>query len=117
MSNIIKVKKAEVKPIIEVSFPEYKGRTFKVKLSEFVTFYNTNWDGGSRNQYVAVSMAKGKGQPMPVSAPWANLVEGKRMEIPFGVVVVEHSHYCGKDVGITIHAHPSMASSMIASGK
>ena len=38
-------------------------------------------------------------------APWVNPIEGKRVEVPEGVAVVEHSIFCGKDCGITIYVN------------
>lgn len=106
--STVKVKKSQIKPILEATFPEYRGRTFKISFTTHVTFYNTNWGGGSRNEYKAVRI-DGKIADIPVLAPWNNPIEGKRVELPADVLVVEHSMFCGTDCGITIHSHPCNA--------
>jgi len=103
-----KVRKAQVKPLVEASFPKYRGRTFKVEFTETVTFWDTNWSGGSRNSYRAVRMTDGAVSSLPRNfAPWSNPVEGKEVEIPEDVVVVCHTIFCGKDLGLRFYAHPS----------
>ena len=107
MVEQIKVRKAQVKPIVEVTFPDYKGRKFRVQFTDTVTFHDTNWGGGSRNYYQAVKMDEGKAGAMPNFSPWDNPLEGKKVELPENVVVVEHSIFCGKDMGLRFYAHPS----------
>jgi len=46
-------------------------------------------------------------------APWNNPVEGKEFEIPVGVVVVEHSMFCGKDMGLTFYIRAENASKLL----
>ena len=106
MTVTIKVKKSQVKPILAATFPGYKGRTITVEFKPTVTFWNTNWSGGSKNSYVAVS-SDGRSAKLNVPAPWVNIAEGQTVELPQYALIVEHSHFCGKDVGITIYAHPA----------
>lgn len=105
--NTVKVSKKQIKPILDVTFPDYTGRKFTVKFVERVTFWNTNWDGGSKNDYMAVKMTTGQVGQLPTFAPWVNPVEGQSIELTEDLVVVEHTFYCGQDLGITIYAHPS----------
>ena len=102
----MKINKSQVRPILEATFPEYRGRTFKVEFVPTITFYNTNWGGGSRNKYAAIG-SDGRTARLSVPAPWVNPVEGKTIEIPTNVLVVKHTIFCGKDLGITIYAHPA----------
>ena len=100
----MKISKTQaIKKILSETFPEYTGRKFFADYSGRVTFIDTNWGGGTRNSYKAVNLENGKVQPLPVSAPWANPVEGHSVEIPAGCAVVEHSIFCGQDSGITLH--------------
>jgi hypothetical protein len=109
--NRVKVTKAQVRPIVDEAFPNYSGRKFTIEFTAQVTFYDTNWSGGTRNKYVAVRADGGhlisKGYSAP--APWANPVEGRTIDLPVDVLIVKHSMFCGTDVGITIYAHPSLA--------
>ena len=107
MNPTMKVKKADIKPILNASFPEYTGRTFEVEFTNAVRFSDTNWGGGSRTYYRFVNMDNGMSEALAVPAPWNSPYEGKRMELPENIVVVAHSIFCGKDCGITFYAHPS----------
>jgi len=107
--NQIKVRKAQVKPLIKKTFPEYKGRTFKAEFTSKVTFYDTNWGGGTRNQYKAVRMGDGAVSALPVRSPWNNPVEGATIQLEPGIVIVKHTIFCGHDLGLTFYAHPSMS--------
>ena len=102
----MKVKKADVRPILKATFPNYKGRTFEVKFVRSVTFHDTNWGGGTRNYYVAIA-SDGRTATPNIPAPWKNMVEGSTVELTPDILVVEHSIFCGKDLGITIYANPT----------
>lgn|SRR3990167_4216189 len=102
----VKVSKSQVAGILAATFPKYRGRKFKVAFQECLTFWDTNWSGGTRNSYAAVR-ADGEISHLAVPAPWVNPVEGMTVEIPVDVLVVKHSIFCGKDCGITIYAHPT----------
>jgi hypothetical protein len=115
MNQRIKVTKAQVKPIVQATFPNYRGRSFRVEFTETVTFHDTNWGGGSRNTYTAVKMSCGQVAPFPSFSPWDNPIEGKRTELPEDVVVVEHSIFCGQDLGLTFYAHPSRSRALTGS--
>lgn len=105
MNQTMKVKKAQVKDILAATFPGYKGRTFKVEFAPTVTFHDTNWGGGSRNKYIAVK-SDGRTAMLHVPAPWVNTIEGKTIDLPKDVLMVKHTVFCGKDLGITIYASP-----------
>jgi hypothetical protein len=88
----------------------YRGRKVQWEAAETVNPHGTYWDGGSRNTYTAVQLGS------------LRTVEGKRVDPPQfgggtpapinlvpGVVVVEHSIFCGKDMGLHIYVHPSDA--------
>ena len=103
----IKINSKQAKPIVERTFPEYKGRKFIVEFCEKVTFHDTNCGGGTVNKYVFVGMNRELTFNAP--APWNNPVEGKTIDLPENLLIVEHSMFCGKDCGITIYAHPKNA--------
>ena len=101
----MKVKKADVWPIVERVFPDYGGRKFSIEFTDHIYFSNTNWSGGSKNSYAMVHV-DGRTGAFVAPAPWNNPVEGKRVELTPTVIVVCHSRNCGVDTGITIYAHP-----------
>ena len=104
-NHTMKVTRKQAENIIKATFPEYRGRKIKVEFRPEVTFYDTNWGGGSRNQYAAVK-ADGTKARLNVPAPWLNVVEGATVPLPADVLIVEHSIFCGKDCGLTIYANP-----------
>ena len=107
MNTKIKVTKAQVKPIVAATFPEYSGRKYRVEFSETVCFYDLNWGGGTRNTYRAIKMSNAQVAQVPSGSPWNNPIEGKTVDLPEDVVVVQHTIFCGQDLGLTMYAHPS----------
>jgi len=101
----ILVSRKLVETIIRKSFPDYRGRKVKFQISPTVTFMNTNWTGGSKNEYVALR-ADGAWARLDIYAPWANPVEGQIVDLPKDILVVERKFFCGKDAGVTIWANP-----------
>lgn len=109
----MKIKKAQIAPLLQASFPEYSGRKFSVEFAEEVTLYNLNWDGGSRNEYAAISMEDGKIGALPQRAPWDNQYEGQTITMNPNVVIACHTFYCGQDMGVKFYAHPSRQQQML----
>lgn len=103
--NTIKLTTKQARPIVKLTFPEYRGRKFKLEFTNRITFYDTNWSGGTRNQYKFVHVS-GKVVALHAPAPWINPIEGKTVEIPADVLVVVHQYFCGMDVGISVYANP-----------
>lgn len=108
MEKRIPLKKAQASPIVDKVFPHYKGRKFNLVFTEKVLFHDLNWEGGSKNEYAGVR-EDGTTAKLYAPAPWVNPIEGKEFELPVDVLIVEHTYFCGKDLGITIYAHPSHA--------
>ncbi len=107
MNERLKVRKDTIRPLLRVSFPEYKGRTYRVQFTDQVHISNTYWSGGTRSWYVAIQMENGKVSRLPSLAPWDNPIEGQKIPLGENTVIAEHAHFCGKDMGITFYAHPS----------
>lgn len=119
MTPAIKARRADVKAFVEATFPDYKGRTFKVKAASQVTLYNLNWDGGSRSQYRTCTLTGqrvGSADKWNAVAPWVNVAEGKTLDIPQGCAVVEHAYFCGKDCGLTIYLNPADLPKQLTAG-
>ena len=101
----VKITTARAKPIVSKTFPEYKGRKFIVEFTDTVSFYDTNWSGGTRNFYEAVR-SDGHHERLPSFSPWNNPAEGRKIALTPDILIVERAYFCGKDCGITIYAHP-----------
>jgi hypothetical protein len=106
----MKVKKADIAPLLAATYPAYKGRKFFVHASETVRLDNLNWDGGSRAQYKAVTLdgrAVGNGAALNMPHPADNKAEGTILPIPQGAVIAKESIYCGIECGITFYINPA----------
>jgi hypothetical protein len=56
MRDPIELKPADVKPIINATFPDYRRKKVWLYASETVTLHDLNWSGGTRMQYRACSI-------------------------------------------------------------
>lgn len=106
MNATFKVTKKQVANVVNRTFPDYNGRKFTVEAAEKVTFYDTNWSGGTCNKYAAMTR-DGQTGFFTAPAPWVNLLEGKTVDLPEDVIIVEHSHFCGHDMGLRFYVHPN----------
>jgi len=95
-----------VKEILKATFPEYKGRTIKIK-TEFPQNLVSYWSGGSKREFIFYQPGTGKEFWISdLEAPWEQYKEGRNFDpttIPDSVVLVEHRYFCGKDMGIIIY--------------
>jgi hypothetical protein len=105
------VRRQDVDMIVRATFPEYRGRKIRVAAAEGVTLHDLNWSGGTRSQYRGASLSGqslGNADRYNQLAPWdSRQIEGQRLPLVPGVVVVEHSMFCGKDTGLRIYVHPA----------
>jgi len=112
----MKLTKKEAWPVVSQVFPEYRGRKFSLRFTTRVTFSDTNWGGGTRNEYRTVR-ADGTHGYLSVPAPWANMVEGQTVDLPMTALLIEHAIFCGRDLGIRIYAHPAHMPKWLPAGK
>jgi hypothetical protein len=104
MQNPLKITRKQAKAIIDATFPNYRGNKVSIHFQNQITFSDTNWGGGTKNEYAAVA-SDGRTARMDTPAPWLNAYEGVTQPIGENVLVVEHTIFCGKDLGITIYAN------------
>lgn len=102
------LRKAQVAEIIAATFPEYRGRKFRACESTTVAVENV-WGGGTKDDTRAVKQFGNKLAVAEMKA--AAFGDARRafpsFEVPDDVLVVVHSIFCGRDVGITIHYSPN----------
>lgn len=92
----------EARRLFRLGFPSYAGRTFKIRGVSGPVDLRSYWDGGSRDYY-AVVRADGAALSVPTQSAYDRALAGaEAFTIPNGVVVVEHSIFCGKDAGLTL---------------
>ena len=101
---------ANVKRLARAVFPHYRGRKFSFQVVETVALTGTYWDGGSRSSYGGVSLADYSAATVP---QFGGPTQAPTVEVTPGMVVVEHSIFCGRDTGITFYVHPSDAPQLL----
>lgn len=95
----------------------YTGKTFRAEISASATIpaHAGLWDGGSRESYSLVEIATGRAVPFSgqTSAPWSPERREVVFDIPAGFVVVRHSVFCGKDMGVQFTLRPEDAAPLL----
>lgn len=99
------VRTKDIKWLTSVVFESSK-RTARVDATGKVTFHTTNWFEGSLNEYAAVELATLEQKALKISSPWANVVEGKTIDVPAGFAIVERSIFCGKEMPLIVYLNP-----------
>lgn len=106
MSNFY-VPTKEIRWLTDQAFSTKK-RKVRISVGERVLFYNTFWDGGSKNTYRAVKLSNGSvAELITGSSPWTAIADGKTVDLEPGIAIVEESIFCGKLMCLTVHLHPS----------
>lgn len=90
-----------VKRVLAATFPEYRGRKVKARLWTRPMRLENYWDGGTRSYYVAIRVADGAVADFGTDNPFERSAH-EPVDLPAGVLLVEHSIFCGKDMGITV---------------
>jgi hypothetical protein len=104
-----------VKRIAGAAFPDYRGRTFRIRPVTGPIDVRSYWDGGSRSYFVFVRLADMRAsREVPAQSAFDPPLAGaESVPLPAGVVCVEHQIFCGKDMGIVIHARPDDLTPML----
>ncbi len=100
------LEKAEgiVADVCRAAFPDYTGRKVKVSYTDSPISITSYWDGGTKSYYAAVRLSDCAVVPVPSNGGLGDRSAYAPVEIPQGVVIVEHVWFCGKDMGLTVHA-------------
>ena len=95
---------ALLKKICKLAYPSYKGRKFEVQYNTKKITMHSYWDGGSKTDYVIVNVAKMQVVVVPDNHPvFGNYPDMTNVPIPDDFVVVAHTIFCGRDMGLTIY--------------
>lgn len=96
-----------VKQLVAVTFPDYRGRKFRIEAQTHPLDCKSYWEGGSRDYFAFVRLADMQSQDVPQQSAFDRDIQGlESVTLPEGIVCVERSYFCGKDIGITIHVNP-----------
>jgi hypothetical protein len=86
----------------------YNGTKFRVEVIKDTIFHmhDTSWSDGSRTSYALFNIDKMATAILPNFHPvFDGQVIPNKIEVAPGYIVVEHSIFRGKDMGITLHVH------------
>lgn len=104
---------SDVPPAI-VHAARYGGRKWQLRVGESVNVSNTQWDGGTRNQYTLVRLEDGQSMHVSDPRPWPESMSMiGEVAIPSGCAVLEHCTFCGKDLGVRIYIRPENATPLL----
>lgn len=113
MQEVIQISRREIPQVFNELLQGYRGRKFRVLPKEgSLELHGAFWDGGSRNQWYAVRLSDGltqlAGGKLNTPAEYGGRpYEARSVQMTPGVVIAEHSIFCGKDVGWRFYVHPA----------
>jgi len=116
ITNAIKVSPSEpmVRRIVQATYPSYRGRKVTIVPQRYPLNVQSYWSGGSRDYFVFLRLDIFAVAPMPAQSAFDKPVQGAdAVTLPVGIACVEHSIFCGKDVGIRIHVNPENLVAML----
>lgn len=101
--------------IASATFPDYTGRTFKLSVSDAPLDCASYWSGGSRSYFRFLNLSTlAVSDEVPAQSAFDTSVRGlDAVQLPPGFACVEHSIFCGKDTGLTIHIQPENAARLL----
>jgi hypothetical protein len=104
---------AFLKEIIARTFSGYTGK--KIQISNAIpSELRSYWDGGSKTSYCFYNLSTRESQWVETNHPFFEADKPCHLEeLPKGFVIVSHSFFCGKDMGITIYVNEEDMTKMI----
>ena len=109
----ITVRPADIRAIIDATYPDYKGPHAKVEVRATAEYhdYQLNWSGGSITYLKALQVAapgySNTGfNVVDLRTVWGS-GQGYKGAIPADVMLVEHVISCGKDLGVRCIVSPN----------
>lgn len=91
----------------------YSGKKFRAVVCESVTIPMDAglWEGGSRETYRAIRLSDSSCVALSKdnASPWSSERREQKFALESGIVVIKHTQFCGKDMGLTFYVHPNDA--------
>ncbi len=95
----------------------YAGKQFKARVCETMTIPMTAglWEGGSRDTFQVIRLDDGAtvDAVQHNAAPWNAARRDIEVKLVPGIAVVEHTIFCGNDMGLTFYVHPDNAAKLL----
>ena len=95
----------------------YSGKIFKAVVCTEMTIPRDAglWSGGSCDTFRAVNFETGEQIAIPgqTASPWDKSRNDNRIPLRPGFAIIEHSIFCGKDMGLRFYIHPDNATKML----
>lgn len=95
----------------------YNGNKFKAVVCTQTTIPSDAglWSGGTRDTYQLIHLETGRAVTASdnMSSPWNAARKDQDITLQPGFAVVEHSVFCGKDMGLTFFVHPDNAAKLL----
>lgn len=104
---MIKLRKEQVREILARTFPDYKGRSFELVVTETV-YLDPYGGGGTYSDYFLLDTESDRVAPYktPMGGPFADKNAYQQLPLPKSAVLIEHARFCGKDMGIKFYISP-----------
>ena len=104
-----------IRSLVSRAYPSYRGRKYRLRVSDAPINCASYWDGGSRDYFCFANLATGEvSSQVPAQSAFDKPISGAQdVRLPSGFVCIEHSIFCGKDIGITIHVLPENAARLL----
>ena len=116
---MIKVKRSEIKEILQGTIPDYRGN--KIEVTEFYPMkLSSYWDNGYRDYYYFYHLPTGKVSELGQTHPYFDrnkaVTNEKLMELPVDIILVKRS-YAGTSQYVIIYANSANIPKMLNLGK
>lgn len=91
--------------IVKKCYPDYRGKIFKISV-DIPTELRSYWSGGSKDDFVFYELTTGKTSEVNSNHPLFERSNPSKLDkLPIGIVIVKHTIFQGKDLGITIYGN------------
>jgi hypothetical protein len=102
-----------LKKIVAETFPSYTGRKFKLS-TDIPSRLDSYWSGGSKDSFAFFCLATGKSAGVRTNHPFFEAGQPSDLdELPNGLILVQHTCFRGRDLGITVYANQADLAQML----
>lgn len=108
----------EIKEIIRIAYPDYKGRKVWIGTIEHPPmFLDSYWDEGSRNSYIFLHLRTHEIIKVHSNHPYFEPNQPRKLnKLPEDVLLIERSIFRGVDAGIHIYVNTSNLKKFLTEG-